>query len=91
MQPSELAQFSAAIITIALLVIVARRHGSEWLHLMKQLGDELLQRVPVYSAETIRRKEAEFIRDRVPKKLPVRALLLFFIVLAAIAWWVTAR
>ena len=90
MQPSDFAQFSAAIIAIALLAIVWRRYGSEWLHLMKQLGDELLHRVPVYSAESIRRKEAEFIRDRLPKKLPVRALL-FFVALAVIAWWVTAR
>jgi hypothetical protein len=89
MQPSDFAQLLAVIITIALLAIVGRRYGSEWLHLMKQLNDELLHRVPVYSAEAINRKEAEFIRDRLLKKLPVRAFLLFVVVVAAIAWWLT--
>jgi hypothetical protein len=89
MQPSDFAQFLAAITTIALLAIVGRRYGSEWLRLLKQLNEELLQRVPVYSAETIRRKEAEFIRDRLPKKLPGRVFLFFFVVLALIAWWLT--
>ena len=90
MQPSDFAQLLAAVITIALLVVVGRRYGSEWLNQLKQLGDELLHRVPVYSAETIQRKEAEFIRDRLPKKVPARLALLLLIVFGAVAWWLTS-
>ena len=90
MQPIEFAQLIAVVITIALLVIAGNRYGLEWLNQLKQLGDELLQRVPVYSAETIQRKEAEFIRDRLPKKFPARLALLLLIVFGAVAWWLTS-
>jgi hypothetical protein len=87
MEPSGLPQLIALIITIALLVIGWRRLGLSLPDLLTQLNEELLQRKPVYSAETIKRKEAEFIRDRLPKKLPLRTFLLLIVVLGAAAWW----
>jgi hypothetical protein len=90
MQPDNLPQLIAVVITIALLVIAGRRYGSDWLNLMKQLSDELVQRMPVYSAESTQRKEAEFIRDRAPKKHSARMFLLLIVVLGAAAWWLTS-
>ena len=90
MESVEFPQPIAVVNTIALLVIAWRRYGSEWLNQLKQVSDELLHRVPVYSAETIQRKEAEFIRDRLPKKFPARLALLLLIVFGAVAWWLTS-
>ena len=90
MQPTDFAQLIAAAVTIALIVVAGHRYGSEWMNQLKQLGDELLHRVPVYSAETIQRKEAEFIRDRLPKKFPLRLALLLLMVFGAVAWWLTS-
>ncbi|HEY7671208.1 MAG TPA: hypothetical protein VIC71_03240 [Gammaproteobacteria bacterium] len=87
MEPSGLPQLIALIITIALLVIGWRRLGLSLPDLLTQLNEELLQRKPVYSAETIKRKEAEFIRDRLPKKIPMRTILLLVVIGGAAAWW----
>lgn len=51
-----------------------------------QLAREL-KRHPVYSAETIQSREAEFIRDRLPKRVPTVLVLFAVLVLGAVAWW----
>jgi hypothetical protein len=45
----------------------------------------------VFSAETVRRKEAEFIRERLPHKAPRLLLVMLgaFVVTVAVAWWLT--
>jgi len=48
-----------------------------------------LQRLPVYSAETIRHKEAEFIRDKLPKRFPTALVVALCELFAAAAWWLT--
>jgi hypothetical protein len=48
---------------------------------------ELMRHMPVCSAETIKGKEAEFIRDRLPKRFPLVLLLVAVLVLGAVAWW----
>ncbi len=45
--------------------------------------------MPVYSAETIQGREAEFIRDRLPEQLPALLVLLAVLVVGAFAWWLT--
>jgi len=52
--------------------------------------DELKRHVPVYSAESVAGREAEFIRDELPKT-PVRSLLvgIALLVLLVVAWWLT--
>jgi hypothetical protein len=46
-----------------------------------------LQRLPVFSAETIHGKEAEFIRDRLPRKAPRARFLLLLFLIGVFAWW----
>jgi hypothetical protein len=45
--------------------------------------------MPVYSAETARGKEAEFIRDRLPKRFPTAIFIALLVLFAAGAWWLT--
>jgi hypothetical protein len=65
---------------------------------LEQLGNELdrrvdrerwVRRLPVYSAETIRGKEAEFIRDRLPRKAPRARYLVLLLLIGALVWWLT--
>ena len=46
-------------------------------------------RMPVYSAETTNGKEAEFIRDRLPRRFPTVLALVIAAVLVAVAWRLT--
>ena len=55
----------------------------------QRLADELEVRLPVFAAETTQGKEAEFIRERLPKRLRPAALVLGAALLVAgavIAW-----
>jgi hypothetical protein len=45
--------------------------------------------MPVYSAETTNGREAEFIRDRLPKRFPTVAVLVVIMIFGATAWWLT--
>jgi hypothetical protein len=58
----------------------------------RRLGRTARFRLPVYSAETVQGKEAEFIRDRLPAKLPpllVVAGVALGVLLAI--WWAMPR
>jgi flagellar biogenesis protein FliO len=73
--------------------------------LLRQLADEMHDhywlgrglehvrrfRLPVYSAETVRGKEAEFIRDRLPIKFAPTLLIMVALLALVLAlfWWVT--
>jgi Sec-independent protein translocase protein TatA len=46
-------------------------------------------RMPVYSAETTKGKEAEFIRDRLPTQFPPLVALVVVAILGAVMWWIT--
>jgi heme A synthase len=96
--------FAAVVICAALVWLIdeLRKRPSLW----RQLEDELHQggalgrrlgwravrfRLPVYSAETVQGKEAEFIRDRLPIK-PGRKLLMALLTIALtlallMLWW----
>ena len=65
---------------------------------LDQLGFELdrridrrrwMRRLPVFSAETINGKEAEFIRERLPRKPLARFVVLLFLIGAFL--WLFAR
>jgi hypothetical protein len=87
-----MSHFSAqqlASLLVIVLVIVAR----PYLRRLRGVDSNLarlqaeLQRLPVYSAETIRHKEAEFIRDRLPNRFPTVLVVALFALFAAAAWW----
>jgi hypothetical protein len=65
-------------------------HEDRWLG--RRIGRAARLRLPVYSAETVHGKEAEFIRDRLPvrwSRTLLIMLLAFLLVLAAM--WLLMR
>lgn len=84
MEPKVLAQL-LLMAFLAWIVFDMRKRGP----LLRHLEHELRQRLPVFSAATVRGKEAELIRDRLPRK-PTSARLLMLaglLVVAALVWW----
>jgi hypothetical protein len=81
----------------ALLVVVLVIFAAPYLRRLDGVKGDIarlqaeLQRLPVYSAETIRHKEAEFIRDRLPKRFPIALVVALCVLFAAAAWrlWLT--
>ena len=86
---------------VLLFVASVRDPPSFWRHLrdqIEQLGLELDRhvdrnrwalRLKAYSAETIHGKEAEFIRERLPRKAPRARYVLLLLVVGVIVWWLT--
>jgi hypothetical protein len=79
---------------LVILAIVALVFGTRRLGIIRDdsLGSQLqkeLGRMPVYSAETINGKEAEFIRDRLPKRFPRAIVLVVVVIFGAVVWWLT--
>ena len=86
---------------VVLLIIFGAREPprSFWRRLrgqLDQLGYELdrridhrrwVRRLPVFSAETIHGKEAEFIRDRLPRKAPLARFALLLFLIGVLTWW----
>jgi len=75
-----------------LLVIVAMIFGTTRLkksgeHFRRSQLRKEFGRMPVYSAETTNGKEAEFIRDRLPKRFPIVIVAVAVVVFGAVAWW----
>jgi hypothetical protein len=67
---------------------------------LDQLGKELdrrfdperrVRRLPVFSAETVRGKEAEFIRERLPRKAPRARFVVLLFVIGVLVWWLTRQ
>jgi hypothetical protein len=71
---------------IAWLLFELRNGPAPWL---RQLERELRVKLPVFSAETIHGREAEFIRDRLPKRMPSAIFMLsaLLLIAAAVWWW----
>jgi type VI protein secretion system component VasF len=84
---------------IVLLLVVAAlflgRHRLRQLGMrseeIERLGAELGHRTPAYSAETTQGKEAEFIRDRLPKRFPYWLVLIGALAVGALLWWLSHR
>ena len=79
--------FLQVLIVVVLVLIIGFRTGKlSWP--ITQLRNDLQGVFPVFSAETTRGKEAEFIRDRLPKRLPVWIMLFVTVVaFGAVALW----
>ena len=60
-------------------------HEGGWLG--RRLGRAVRFRLPVYSAETVRGKEAEFIRDRLPVKFPTVLFVIVVMLGVLLAIW----
>jgi len=84
-------QLFANLLLIALFVVAATqvRRWRGMNEALVRLQDELRHRLPVYSAETLRHKEAEFIRDRLPKRFPTALVAALLVLFAAAVWWLT--
>jgi hypothetical protein len=91
------------LVAVLLLVVLNLRKppSSFWRQLrgqLDQLGNELdrrfdregwVQRRPVYSAQTLRSKEAEVVRDRLLRKAPRARFVLLLVVVGALVWALT--
>jgi Sec-independent protein translocase protein TatA len=81
----------AILLVIVLIIFRTRRWsgmgslGEDW----PRLSHELKRHLPVYSAETVQGKEAEFIRDRLPRRFPTALVLLAVLLLGAAAVWLS--
>ena len=65
-------------------------HEGRWLG--RRLAQAARFRLPVYSAETVAGREAEFIRDRLPIKAAVTlVILLALLALLLAAFWFVSR
>ena len=87
------AQLLAFLLLLAVLVTASpylRTLGGGIEAGIARLNAELRHRLPLYSAETIRHKEAEFIRDKLPRRFPT-ALAIALCVLCAAAVWLLTR
>ena len=86
--------------TIVLLILSSREPPRAFWRQVRghldQLGFELdrrfdrnrwRRRLPVFSAETINGKEAEFIRDRLPRKAPLARFALLLFLIGVLTWW----
>jgi hypothetical protein len=76
------------ILVIVVLIFGTRRTGIDD-HWLRSRSRRELGRTPVYSAETTSGKEAEFIRDRLPKRFPTVVVFVVVLVVGAALWWLT--
>jgi hypothetical protein len=87
------------VVVIAALIILSRREppsfrlplDGEFERLRNEVGHGLDRRarLPVFSAETLQGKEAEFIRERLPRRAPRALILLALLVVGVALWWLT--
>lgn len=84
------------LLVLAGIIFSLRPPPSFWQRLhgdLRRLDDELAhrypqwRRMPVFSAETIHGKEAEFIRDRLPRKVPYVRMGLLLLAVGVLLWW----
>lgn len=81
-------EFWQLLLLLAIMFLIwAMRDGrSYWWRLTSELG----ARYPVFSAETTRSTEAEFVRDRLPARLPWWIVFAAIAMLGAALWWWSA-
>ena len=77
------------LFAVALLIMAGTRPRglSAVADALAQATREIERHLRVYSAETTRGKEAEFIRDRLPKRFPVTIVLVLAGLYAVAVWW----
>jgi hypothetical protein len=89
------------VAVFAWIVFGSRKPPSFWRLFrgqLEQLGNELdrhvdrerwMRRLPVFSAETTRGKEAEFIRERLSRRSPRALFVIALLVAGVLVWWLT--
>ena len=77
----------SALVIVALIFGTKRLNGRNDGFFRSRLREELRSRMPVYSAETTDGNEAEFIRDRLPKRFPIVIILVVMVLFGATVWW----
>jgi hypothetical protein len=82
-------QLLIIVVIVALILGTKRLNDFNDGSLRSRLREELQSRMLVYSAETTDGKEAEFIRDRLPKRFPTVIILVVIVVFGATVWWLT--
>lgn len=77
--------FWQLLLLLVILIMAMRDKNSYW----RQLANELERALqPVFSAETARSTEAEFIHDRLPQRVPLWLIALAVLgTLGALLWW----
>jgi hypothetical protein len=80
--PRELLIFLTVVVMILGKARLRRGRDGELRQLLREL-----KLMPVFSAETVQGKEAEFIRDRLPHRFPFWLALAALLIFAAVAWW----
>ena len=83
------------ILLVIVLLIFGTRYGRRyWRDLNDKIetafDDEIKNVFPAFSAETTEHREAEFIRDQLPKRIPLWVTLITIIAFGALAWWITS-
>ena len=81
-------QLLIILVIVALIFGLRRLRAIDDDSIRSQLRRELGS-APVYSAETTNGKEAEFIRDRLPKRFPTLVILIAVVIFGAVVWWFT--
>ena len=87
------------LVTVIGLIVFAPRWPPSFLQQLRdqldQLGHELdgridrerwWRRLPVFSAETIQGKEAQFIRERLPRKAPLARFVVLLLLIGVFVW-----
>ena len=77
------------VLVIVALIFGANRSKKSDEDLFRSHLHKEFDRMPVHSAETTRGKEAEFIRDRLPKRFPIVIVLGVIVIFGAVAWLLT--
>jgi hypothetical protein len=77
--------FWQLLLLLVILILAMRNKNSYWRQLANELGRALQ---PVFSAETTRSTEAEFIRDGLPQRVPRWLIALAALgTFGALLWW----
>jgi hypothetical protein len=79
--PVKVLEFLTLLLVIVLCAFGRCSRYWDW-----RSRDELKGIFPVYSAATLRNKEAEFIRDRLPKRFPLWIFSVALLMLAVVTW-----
>jgi hypothetical protein len=76
---------------LAVVVVWLIRDQRKPASLLRALQRELRPHLAVFSAETVRGKEADFIRERLTRRVPRMLLFMLgaFGVMLVAAWWLT--
>jgi hypothetical protein len=81
-------------LTILLVVLLLLVGAPRLRRAAQELADHFRQsgagRMPLYSAETTERQEAEFIPERLPRKRSPLALVVVLALVCGAVWWLTS-